>query len=254
MNNISENDEIKPEKLNVNKSLLNIVLCGIIAFVIGGLLGFYIGTKNGINTGRDVAMQYLEYMVAKPTSVDLSVMKSEPAAVYGKEDAPVKVKYFSDIQCPSCVSMFEESISKMIGNDYYRVEFYDFPFAGHRLSRLASKYSRCAVKQDIDYVTYMSKLTSSYSEWSSMLKESNVSEYLLKTAVGLGADEDLMNICVIGDSVNQAIDANISDGLALGVKGTPAYTIGSGLIQGYVSPGTLLKIIEDSQKPVPEAD
>ena len=100
----------------------------------------------------------------------------------------------------------------------------------------------------------MSKLTSSYSEWSSMLKESNVSEYLLKTAVGLGADEDLMNICVIGDSVNQAIDANISDGLALGVKGTPAYTIGSGLIQGYVSPGTLLKIIEDSQKPVPEAD
>ena len=139
MNNISENDEIKPEKLNVNKSLLNIVLCGIIAFVIGGLLGFYIGTKNGINTGRDVAMQYLEYMVAKPTSVDLSVMKSEPAAVYGKEDAPVKVKYFSDIQCPSCVSMFEESISKMIGNDYYRVEFYDYLCAGHSLARLASQ-------------------------------------------------------------------------------------------------------------------
>ena len=252
MENLPE--EEKKESKKPNKNLMNIILCSFLTLVLGGLLGFFIGTKNGINTGRKVAMQYLEYMVAKPTSVDLSVIKSEPAAVYGDENALVHVKYFSDIQCPSCVTMFEESISYMAGNDKFMVEIYDFPFAEHRLSRLASKYARCAVKQGVDYMNYMEKLMTEYDQWSSMLKESNVSEYLLKTSVDFGADEDTMNLCVIGDEVNEAIEANIADGLSLGVKGTPAYTIGNGLIQGYVSPETLERIIQDSLKPAPEKD
>ncbi|MBQ6519605.1 MAG: DsbA family protein [Anaerolineaceae bacterium] len=238
----------KKDFISSLKNSGNVILCAAVTFVLGLLLGFFIRTKCGINTGREIALQYLEYMVAQPTTVDLSVLKSEPAAVYGSEDAPVKVKYFSDIQCPSCVTMFDESISKMVGNDQYQVEIYDFPFADHKYSRYASKYARCAAEQDVDYIEFIKKIIADYDEWSKMLKEANVSDYLLKTAVSMGADEDRMNLCAIGSAVNEAIDANIADGLALGIKGTPSYTIGDGLVQGYVSQATLSKLVEQSLK------
>lgn len=244
-------EEKEKEKANSRRKhvSLNTVLWGFVMLCLGGLLGFFVGTKCGINTGRSVAMQYLEYISAQAETVDTSVLSSTPAAAYGEEDAPVQVKFFSDLQCSSCVAMFEESILKMTEkSNKYRVEIYDFPSSEHKLSKIASKYARCAAAQDVDYVVFMKKLFADYAEWSSMLKESNVSEYMLQTAIVLGADEDEMNLCVIGDTATAEIEANIEDGLALGIKGTPAYTVGEKLYQGYVSPATLAKIIEDSLK------
>ncbi len=241
-----EKEEANNSRIHVS---LNTVLWGCVMLCLGGLLGFFIGTKCGINTGKTVAMQYLEYISAQSTSVDISVLSSAPAAAYGEEDAPVQVKFFSDIQCSSCVTMFEESISKMTEKtDKYRVEIYDFPSSDHKLAKIASRYARCATAQGVDYVAFMKNLFADYAEWSSMLKESNVSEYMLQTAIVLGADEDEMNLCVIDDAVTAEIEANIADGLALGVTGTPSYTIGGKLIQGYVSPETLARMIEDSLK------
>ena len=78
-----------------------------------------------------------------------------------------------------------------------------------------------------------------------MLKESNVSEYLLQAAIKYGADEDMMNLCVIGNDVYQAIDSNVADAAELGVEGTPSFVIGNHLITGYVSRRTFNSMMNE---------
>ena len=78
-----------------------------------------------------------------------------------------------------------------------------------------------------------------------MLKESNVSEYLLQTSLKYGADEDDMNLCVIGEEVYENIDANIADAGVIGVSGTPSFIIGNHLISGYVSPKTFTSMLKE---------
>ena len=81
-----------------------------------------------------------------------------------------------------------------------------------------------------------------------MLKESNVSEYLLQTAVKYGVDEDMMNLCVIGNDVYQAIDSNVANAAVLGVEGTPSFIIGNHLITGYVSRRTFNSMMNEFSK------
>ena len=78
-----------------------------------------------------------------------------------------------------------------------------------------------------------------------MLKESNVSEYLLQAAVKYGADEDMMNLCVIGNDVYQAIDSNVANAAVLGVEGTPSFIIGNHLITGYITRRTFNSMMNE---------
>ncbi len=230
------------ERKNFSLSRFLIIMLMLLAFLF---LGFYTGTRYGIETATEAALEFLEYKAAEPAETDTSLIKSEPAAVYGDAASQTTVKVFVDMQCPSCSTFMEESLKTLIGNDTYRLEFYDLPSESHSYARLAAAYTRCAAAQGVDYLTYAGNLNSDFSEWTSMLKESNVSEYLLQTSLKYGADEDDMNLCVIGEKVYENIDANIADAGAIGVSGTPSFIIGNHLISGYVSPKTFTSMLKE---------
>ena len=209
------------------------------------LLGFYTGTRYGLDVATNAALEFLEYKAADPVEIDLDLLDSEPAAVYGSDDADKTVKVFIDLQCPSCSTFTEESLKDLQEDKTVRIEFYDYPADTHKYSRVAAAYSRCAVRQGVDYLSFIGHLNNDYSEWTSMLKESNVSEYLLQAAIKYGADEDKMNLCVIGNDVYQAIDSNVADAAVLGVEGTPSFIIGNHLITGYVSRRTFNSMMNE---------
>ena len=171
------------KKLNLGKTIFMVLL--VMASL---LLGFYTGTRYGLDVATKAAMEFLEYKAADPVEIDLNMLDSEPAAVYGGDDADKTVKVFIDLQCPSCSTFLEESLKNLQEDKTVKIEFYDYPSDNHKYSRLAAAYSRCAVKQGVDYMSYIGHLNADYSEWTSMLKESNVSEYLLQTAIKYGAD------------------------------------------------------------------
>ena len=139
----------------------------------------------------------------------------------------------------------EESLKNLQDDKTVRIEFYDYPSDSHKYARLAAAYARCAVQEGVDYLSYIGHLNADYSEWTSMLKESNVSEYLLQAAAKYGADEDMMNLCVIGNDVYQAIDSNVANAAVLGVEGTPSFIIGNHLITGYVSRRTFNSMMHE---------
>ncbi len=61
---------------------------------------------------------------------------------------------------------------------------------------------------------------------------------------GQNAD-GMMNLCVIGNEVYQAIDSNVADAAELGVEGTPSFVIGNHLITGYVSRRTFNSMMNE---------
>ena len=242
MENIESATVKQTERKNFSLSRFLIIMLMLLAFL---LLGFYTGTRYGIEKATEAAIEFLEYKASDPTETDTSLIESEPATVYGDVAAPTIVKVFVDMQCPSCSMFMEESLKKLIGNGSYRLEFFDLPSESHSYARLVAAYTRCAAAQGVDYLTYAGNLNSDFSAWTSMLKESNVSEYLLQTSLKCGADEDEMNLCVIGEEVYENIDANIADAGAIGVSGTPSFIIGKHLISGYVSPGTFTAMLKE---------
>lgn len=217
----------------------------VIVCVVSMLVGYYFGTRNGIEIATNAAIEFLEYKASDPVETDLSLLTSEPIAVYGSDSPEKIVMVFTDLQCPSCSTFMEESLKNLVEDLSVRLEFFDYPSESHKYARLAAAYTRCAVKNGVDYLSYTGHLNADFSEWSSMLKESNVSEYLLQTSIKYGADEDSMNLCVINDDVYQEIDSNIADAAALGVEGTPSFIIGNHLITGYVSRRTFNSMLNE---------
>ena len=234
-----------PEQKTGKKLDLVRTIIVILLVLVSLLLGFYTGTRYGLDVATNAALEFLEYKAADPVEIDLELLDSEPAAVYGSDEADKTVKVFIDLQCPSCSTFLEESLKNLQEDKTVKIEFYDYPSDNHKYSRLAAAYSRCAVKQGVDYLSYIGHLNADYSEWTSMLKESNVSEYLLQTAIKYGADEDKMNLCVIGNDVYQAIDSNVANAAVLGVEGTPSFIIGHHLITGYVSRRTFNAMMKE---------
>ena len=237
---VSTQKQTKGSKLNLTRAIFMILLVMASLF-----LGFYTGTRYGLDVATNAALEFLEYKAADPVEIDLGLLESEPAAVYGSDEAEKNVKVFIDLQCPSCATLMEESLKNLRDDQNVRMEFFDYPSDVHKYARLAAAYSRCAVQQGVDYLSFIGHLNSDYSEWTSMLKESNVSEYLLQSAIKYGADEDKMNLCIIGNDVYQAIDSNIANAAVLGVEGTPSFIIGNHLITGYVSRRTFNSMMNE---------
>ena len=231
--------------VNNNRGRLFILLFMIIACAATMAMGYYCGTRNGIEIATNAAIEYLEYKASDPVETDLSQLTSKPVAVYGRESPEKSVMVFTDLQCPSCSTFMEESLKNLVEDQTVRLEFYDYPSDSHKYARLAAAYTRCAVKNGVDYLAYTGHLNADFSEWSSMLKESNVSEYFLQTSLKYGADEDSMNLCVIDDDVYQDIESNIADAAALGAEGTPSFIIGNHLITGYVSRRTFNSMLNE---------
>ena len=237
-----------PEQIKVKKLDLSRIIFTVLLALASLLLGFYTGIRYGLDVATNAALEFMEYKAADPVEIDLGQLDSEPAAVYGSDAADKTVKVFIDLQCPSCSTFMEESLKNILKDNSVRLEFYDYPSDTNKFSRLAAAYTRCAVQQGVDYLSYIGHLNADYSEWTSMLKESNVSEYLLQAAIKYGADEDMMNLCVIGNDVYRAIDSNVANASVLGVEGTPSFIIGNHLVTGYVSRRTFNSMMNEFGK------
>jgi protein-disulfide isomerase len=73
-----------------------------------------------------------------------------PVKAYGSKDAPITMEVFSDYQCPSCRSLFENTLRPMIDDYVAKGKVYlihrDFPLQSHMYSGLAARWANAAAK------------------------------------------------------------------------------------------------------------
>ena len=172
------------------------------------------------------------------SKVDVS---EDDDAVEGSPDAPVTMIEFSDYECPFCGRYFSETYPQ-IKKDYIdtgkvRLVFRDFPLSFHPTAMPAAQAAECVREvagNDEAYFKYHDKLFSN--------QESLTNENLKKWAKEMGYD---IGACLDSGKYEDEINADLADGQAAGVSGTPAFFINGQLIEGAQPYTNFKKVIDE---------
>ncbi len=145
----------------------------------------------------------------------------------GNPDAPVEVIMFIDFECPYCQASFPvfKQVMDSFG-DGVRVVFKQFPLETiHPNARNAAEASMCAEEQD--------KFWQFYDRAFSVkrLDESSLYTY----AVESGLNAFAFDACFKDKKYAKSIDQDLTDGIELGVRGTPTYIINGQFVEGVIT-------------------
>lgn len=143
-------------------------------------------------------------------------------AVLGDADAPVTIVEFSDYQCPFCrrysLTVFPILKREYIDTGKVRYVFRDFPLTSiHQQAEKAHESAHCAGEFN------------KYWEMHDMLfeKQNDLMVPSLKQYAGeLGLDSTTFEECLDSGKYQVAIQKDVDDGGAAGIRGTPSFFVG----------------------------
>lgn len=169
-----------------------------------------------------------------PTPALVPVTEETIAFAMGDPEAPVTIVEYTDYQCPFCQRHAAETLPRMItemvenGRVYYVMK--DFPLEQiHPEARSAHKAARCAGEQDA-YLEMHDALFNGQSRWAG--RGGGTGQVYAEMAEEIGLDVAQFNTCTLGRQHDAAIQANLDEGRALSVTGTPSFFINGFLMSG----------------------
>jgi protein-disulfide isomerase len=160
-------------------------------------------------------------IVPTPASFRLEEMTDR-----GPADAAVTIVEFSDYQCPYCLRYFDETYRQIIDNyveaGYVRYVFKDFPLEQlHPQAKEAAEAARCAGDQNA-YWAMHDQLFGAQESWAG---QEDPTPIFVGLAQDLGLDDGALQECLDSGRYTQAVAADLAEGQALGVTGTPTFFI-----------------------------
>jgi protein-disulfide isomerase len=165
-------------------------------------------------------------------------LKIDPSVGFslGPREAPVTIVEFSDFQCPFCrsvVATLKQLTARYPGR--VRLVFRDFPIASlHPDAPLAHEAARCAGEQG-QFWPYHDLL----------FERTNVTAQALKQyAADLKLDAAKFDACLDSGRYRAAINADLEEGVRLGVTGTPTFFINGTPLVGNVPIADFQRAIE----------
>jgi len=158
------------------------------------------------------------------------------APMLGRADAPVTIVEFSDYQCPFCARFFATSFL-VLKKDYVdtgkvRYVFRDHPLDQiHPQARKAAEAAHCAGEQG------------RFWEMHEVLFRNQTAlaaTHLPEHAQAAGADRTKLDECLASGRYAARVAQGLTDGAAIGVRGTPSFVIGK-TTSGNVVQGTPIR-------------
>jgi protein-disulfide isomerase len=156
----------------------------------------------------------------------------------GDPNAPVTLVEFTDYQCPYCAQHFAQTWATLkqqyidAGRVYY--VFRDFPLTQiHPQAPEAHAAARCAreVGGDEAYWQMHDRLFEFQDEWAGNSQHVSVFK---RFAAELELDQSAFDACLDGHRTTSTVQADVREGFAYGVSGTPTF-----FIDGYPFSGAL---------------
>jgi protein-disulfide isomerase len=172
----------------------------------------------------------------EPTRV--KVATTGPAK--GPANAPVTIVEFSDFQCPYCgrLSPTLKQVEQKYG-DKVRLVYRQYPLPFHRFAQKAAEASLCANDQGKFWQMHDAIFADQQALEVAQLKSK---------ATDLGLNTEQFNQCIDLGRHAAAIQADVKDGAAAGVTGTPALFVNGRLILGAVPLEQITSVIDDELK------
>jgi protein-disulfide isomerase len=149
----------------------------------------------------------------------------------GREDAPLTMVEFTDLQCPFCrqfiLTSFDEIKRNWIDTGKLRYISRDFPLDFHPQAMPAARAARCAGEQGKFWEMRLG-----------LMRNANLltPEYIKKTAGDLKLDAKPFEACIASTKFDAEIQAETREGTALGVGGTPTFVLGRTTAAGIEGP------------------
>ncbi|MEG3639433.1 thioredoxin domain-containing protein [Magnetococcus sp. PR-3] len=163
-------------------------------------------------------------------------LTSEMKPALGPANAPVTIVEFSDFECPYCrkVQPALQKIKETYG-DRVKLVFRHYPLSFHKKAPLASKASMCAGDQK-QFWAYHDAL---FEEGVDLNRAG-----LDKVAMTLKMDMATFKACLDSDKYQAKLDADLAEGQALGVTGTPTFFVNGRKSSGALPYGSLKQMVD----------
>jgi protein-disulfide isomerase len=155
----------------------------------------------------------------------------------GPANAPVTIVEFLDFQCSFCSGMSPtlQEVEKKYG-DKVRVVCRQYPLTSHPDAQKAAEASLCAHDQG--------KFWEMHDAMFADQKQLGVDQ-LKARAASLGLNTDKFNKCIDSGEKNAIIQADLNQGEAAGVSGTPAIFVNGRFFSGVMPIEQLTTVIDD---------
>jgi protein-disulfide isomerase len=189
----------------------------------------------GLAEAGTLADAYVQSAEAAATPTPSGPVDVDTAGAFsiGAADAPVVMIEFTDFQCPYCSRHFVETFPQLkadyIDTGQVRYVFMDFPLTSiHPQAPLAAEAARCAGDQDA-YLAMHHALFERQGEWSN---RDDAGDVFVALAGELGLDEASFTQCLTSGQHTAAVQADLDQGIGLGINGTPAFFLNGNFISG----------------------
>ncbi len=199
--------------------------------------------------GGQPAPTVLPTIVPPAPQIDAKELTKTFAGAEGSDNAPVSMVEFSDYQCLFCRRAFEDSV-KQIRDNYVKagkvkLYFKDFPLKElHPDAEAAANAARCAGEQG-KYFEMHDKIFA--GQGSSALGTVSIPASVYpQYASELKLDAAKFKACVDSGKYANEVNADLAQGIAVGVSGTPTFVVGGKLIVG-AQPYSVLKQALDAE-------
>jgi protein-disulfide isomerase len=183
---------------------------------------------------RDLRKSTEVAVMLDPPRIDVSV-DDDPSL--GPEEAPVTIVAFTDYQCPYC-SRAEDTIKQLRSNygDKLRVVIRDFPLDFHQDAQKAAEAAGCAMEQG-KFEAMHDKLFENQRALGA--------DRLVSYADAIGLDMEDFRECLDSGSRTAEVRADLSDGQAVGVSGTPAFFVNGRMLSGALPYDDFAALIDE---------
>lgn len=215
-------------------------------------LGVYYGLSRNVSSGAG----------APSAQVNIKDVNIENSPFIGKADAPVVVAYWSDYQCPFCKAVevggvpgisitpaMPQLIKEYVDTGKVKVVFKDYPFLGDD-STMGALYEHSVwhLYPDRFYLWRDAMMKHQDDEGDTGFGDEASILKLIKTIPGLDAEKLKADVAANRDAYQASIDADRTEGAALGITGTPAFITGTTLIPGAVEFDAFKQAIDEQLK------
>jgi protein-disulfide isomerase len=249
MENTSHDDVIV-----LRKDWVKTTSIALACFVVGALVGYAAALLPYTQGLRAAEMAQAEQAAqarqaapapaaaaAQPTSLParLDDVSADDDPATGSDDPEVVIVEFSDFQCPYCARFHQQTFPQLMENYGDRMQFVyrDFPLESiHPQALPAAEAAECADDQG------------AFWEYQDLLfanQGSLDSDSLISYAEDLQLDVDEFRECFESGKYEDEVRADLDDGMAYGVSGTPTFFINGMRLVGAQPYSAFEQVIEE---------
>ena len=163
----------------------------------------------------------------------------------GRVDAPVVMVMWSEFQCPFCGRFVRETeptlVKRFVDTGVLRIEWRDFPYLGPD-SQTAAIAGRAAAAQDKFWAFHDAVYATEHRVNKGDLDAAHLRDYAVKARLDMGRYDAEMQ----AKKGAAQVQAELSQGVALGITGTPAFLINGQPVLGAQPTQVFVSMIEQA--------